>query len=120
MSRSIAVWYKCASGEDVDVDVGHNDLSGCQEPSMEFWRLPIHTALGVQRLAELGILDPVWFKGWDDLAVLEKEVAALEAHIDSIPFHAELKSRWIRNLRICLDLLKKEAPSDSVPEFMIG
>jgi len=30
------------------------------------------------------------------------------------------KKQWIGNLRICLDLLKKEAPTDSVPEFMIG
>ncbi len=87
---------------------------------MEFWRLPIHMTLGVKRLAELGISDPVWFKGWEDLAILEKEVVALETHIDEIPFHEEPKRQWIRNLRACLDLLKNEAPTDSTPEFMIG
>jgi hypothetical protein len=87
---------------------------------MEFWRLPVHGSLGVKRLAELGITDPVWFKGWDDLATLEKEVAILETHIDEIPFYDELKRRWIQNLRTCLELLKKEAPLDSIPEFMIG
>ena len=80
----------------------------------------MHGSLGVKRLAELGITDPVWFKGWDDLGILEKEVATLERYIDDIPFYEELKSRWIGNLRICLDLLKKEAPTDSIPEFMIG
>lgn len=87
---------------------------------MKFWRLPIHSELGITRLTELGITDPIWFTGWADLAVLEKEIAALESHIDEIPFYDELKKRWIQNLRTCLELLKSEAPAHSVPEIMIG
>lgn len=87
---------------------------------MAFWQLPIHQTLGIERLSQLGVTDPVWFKGWDDLLILEKEVAILEAHLDRIPFSDELKTRWIKNLRVCLDLLKSSAPRDSVPEFMIG
>ena len=120
MSRSIAVWYKNPGGDDISVDVGHNDLLGTQEASMAFWRLPIHQTLGIERLSQLGVLDPVWFKGWDDLLILEKEVRILEENLDRISFSEVLKARWTKNLRVCLDLLKSSAPRDSVPEFMIG
>ena len=120
MSRSISVSYKSADGRDNDVDVRHNDLLGTQETSKAFWRLPVHKKLGIERLSQLAITDPVWFKGWGELAVLEREVTRLEQNIDSIPFPSEPKSRWIRNLRLCLDLLKASAPPDSIPEFMIG
>ncbi len=120
MSRSISIWYTTAQVNLLMMEVGNRDVLGTQDASMEFWRLPVHRTIGVERLAELGITDPVWFKGWDDLRILEKEVAALEAHRDDIPFDDELKGRWIRHLRSCLELLKKVAPADSVPEFMIG
>jgi len=120
MSRSISVWYKGADGQAVDVDIGNNDLLGTQMASMAFWSLPIHETLGIVRLSELGISDPVWFTGWNELATLEREVAILEQHIESIPFSEELRARWIRNLRLCVDRLKSSAPPDSIPEFMIG
>jgi hypothetical protein len=120
MSRAISVWYERAGGQAVDVEVGNNDLLGTQEASKAFWSLPIHKTLGIVRLSQLGTIDPVWFRGWNELATLEREVAILEEHMDSIPFSEEPKTRWIRNLRLCLDRLKSSAPPDSIPEFMIG
>jgi hypothetical protein len=93
---------------------------GTQDSSKAFWRLPIHKRLGVERLADLGSTDPIWFRGWDDISLLEREVSTLEQNIESIPFHDQLKERWIQNLRRCLNILKQSAPPDSVPEFMIG
>jgi len=120
MSRAISVWYERADGQAVDVEVGNEDLLGTQEASKAFWSLPIHKTLGIVRLSELGTIDPVWFRGWNELATLEREVAILEQHIESIPFSEEPKTRWIRNLRLCLDRLKSSAPPDSIPELMIG
>ena len=87
---------------------------------MEFWSLPIHKSIGIKLLCELGVTDPVWFKGWKEISMLEQELLLLEKNLDHIPFHEELKMRWISNIRICVDALKKSAPPDSVPEFMIG
>jgi len=120
MSRTISIWYSDTRGNQTDIDVGNVDLLGTQQASKVFWSLPIHSQIGVKLLAELGVTDPVCFKGWKNIEQLEKELLLLERHLGKIPFDQGMKKRRIGNIRICLDTLKKSAPPDSVPEFMIG
>lgn len=60
---------------------------------MAFWSLPRIKAVGIERLAELGVLDPVYFTGWEDMALLERELELLRRHLASIDFHVETRSR---------------------------
>ena len=120
MSRSISIWFTEANGQEVDIDMGSNELLGGQHTSKNFWKLEVFEEIGVTRLRDLGVTDPVWFIGWEDINVLESEIILIETNKDKIPFHQEIKDRWISNLRICLNSLKEKAPRDSIPEFMIG
>ena len=119
MSRSISIWYK-QEDTDIDIEVGNRDLFGTQSSSKEFWSLDSLQEFGIKELTHLGYTDPVWFIGWENLKVLENEISILEKNQDQIDFHQELKNRWIENLRFCFEKLVELAPSDSVPNFMIG
>lgn len=119
MSRSISIWYKVGD-TDVDLDTGYHHLLGTQQASMKFWSLPQLRELGLRELTELGHLDPVYFSEAEGLAILEQELVLLEQNREQIPFDDELKTRWIHNLRFCLDMLKAETPPGAIPVLMIG
>ena len=76
--------------------------------------------IGLTRLIDLGITDPIYFIGWDMLAELRHEISLLQKHLVSIDFYPELKSQWLSHLIYCYFLLVQTAPLESVPEFIIG
>jgi hypothetical protein len=122
MSRSISIFYRDeATGRDTDIEVGGNwELLGCQQPSMDFWSLPRIREIGIVRLAELGVTDPVMFFGWDDLTLLRREITLLDANLASIDFPLEAKASWLCNLIYCYHALAETAPKESTPMFIIG
>lgn len=120
MSRSISAYYENIDGSSIDINLGNRDLLGTQNSSMEFWGLPIMKDLGIVLLSELSITDPVVIRGWEELKELDNEIKTLENNIECIGFDEELKTRWVSNLRYCLDKLRAVCPDECVPEFMIG
>jgi hypothetical protein len=70
-------------------------LLGTRRPSKEFWGLRQLREIGVTRLAELGATDPMCITGWDGLAEPGREVALLQQHLRSIPFHPEPLAGWL-------------------------
>ena len=76
--------------------------------------------MGITRLAELGVTDPVIFWGWDDLAKLRQELRLLDDQLASIEFDLATKALWLGNLIHCDHLLAETAPLDSTPIFVIG
>jgi hypothetical protein len=122
MSRSISISYRdLASGRDIDIEVGGNwKLFGCQQSSIHFWSLPRIREIGIVRLAELGVCDPVMFFGWEDLARLRREINLLDANLASIDFPLEGKASWLCNLIYCYHALAEAAPKESEPWFIIG
>ena len=122
MSRSISISYRDeATGLDTAIDVSSPyDLLGGQRSSMAFWSIPRIKEVGIERLSELGVTDPVIFFGWNDLALLKREIALLAEHLPSIDFHVETKCAWLSHLAYCYHLLDETAPKAATPVFMIG
>ena len=122
MSRSISISYRDEStGADTSIEVGSPyDLLGGQRSSMAFWSIPRIKEVGIERLSELGVTDPVMFFGWDDLALLKREITLLAEHLPSIEFDIETKCAWLSHLTYCYHLLRQTAPKASTPLFMIG
>ncbi|VTS06865.1 hypothetical protein [Tuwongella immobilis] len=122
MSRSIDIGYRSADGgalTPVELQEPYY-LLGTQRLSMEFWSLPQLREFGLARLTTLGFTDPVSFVGWDDLAELGREIALLQQHLRSIPFHPELLAGWLSHLVYCHSLLSLVTPEGCVPELCIG
>jgi hypothetical protein len=91
VSRRIDIGYRPESGgalTPVEVQAPYY-LLGTQRLSMEFWSRPRLGEMGLTRLTDLGVTDPVYFVGWDDLAELRREIALLQHHLRSIAFHPE-------------------------------
>lgn len=122
MSRSISAWYRLGDEEhDIETpEERHYYLLGAQRPSMAFWSLPIMPRIGVVRLAQLAVLDPVCFSGWHDIAQLSLEIRALQEKAAEIDYDVSEKSRYIANLTYCYCRLVSTAPASSEPFFMIG
>jgi hypothetical protein len=122
MSRSISIWYrKSEDAPCVDIEVNEPYyLLGCQQPSMGFWALPRLREIGIERLTYLGIGDPIFFSGWEDLAVLGREIMLIQEHIRSIDYHPETMASWLAHLVYCHSLLLLVTPADCIPELMIG
>src|SRR5262245_39439743 len=122
MSRSINIGYRHdSSGPETPIEVRPPYfLLGTQPTSMRFWGLPRLREIGITHLAELGVCDPVYFVGWDMLEDLGRELMLLQAHLESIEFHPELKAQWVSHLVYCYHLLLQTAPKESIPEFTIG
>jgi hypothetical protein len=122
MSRNIVISYvDAATGQEVPIDVpAPYFLFGTQRPSMRFWSIPRIKDVGVERLAILGHSDPVWFAGWDDLAILNREIALLGQHLEEFDFYPESKAEWLSHLTYCYHLLRETAPKDAEPRFEIG
>lgn len=77
MSRDIAIYYK-EGDKSYDIEIRPPYyLLGTQRTSMAFWALPRLREVGITRLAELGVTDPIDFWGWDDLAELRREIRLL-------------------------------------------
>lgn len=119
MSRSISIWFS-KNEKDIDIEVDNQDLLGTQNSSKIFWSIRKLRNLGLKELTQLGRIDPVGFRGWQELKLLENEIEILEKNIEQIDFNIVAKERWIGNLRYCFDTLIKIAPKDSTPHFIIG
>lgn len=122
MSRAVSIYYHDrATGRSISIEVTETrDVLGPQRSSMHFWSLPRLREIGIVRLADLGVTDPVIFSGWDDLALLRRELTLLDQHLPSIDFPLQIKTLWLINLLYCYHLLVETAPHDSEPCFMIG
>ncbi|QJW98589.1 hypothetical protein FTUN_6184 [Frigoriglobus tundricola] len=65
MSRTLSIGYRDETEspyKPIEVNAPYF-LFGTQGPSMEFWNLPRLRAVGLTRLTELGVTDPVYFIG---------------------------------------------------------
>lgn len=122
MSRSISISYRDeTSGQDIPIEVrSPYDLLGTQGSSKHFWSIPRIKQIGIQRLAELGVTDPVYFFGWGEMKLLDHEIKLLAEHLGSIEFHSETKATWLSNLTYCYHVLIESAPKKSIPIFGIG
>jgi hypothetical protein len=122
MSRSICISYLDeASGDETRIEVRPPYfLLGTQQSSMKFWSLVALRGVGISRLAELGVMDPVGFVGWDELALLDRELTLLRDNLPTIPFPAEVKAEWVSHLTYCYCLLVDTAPKGSTPRLDIG
>lgn len=122
MTRSIDISYVDErNGERTAIEIrSPYDLFGCQRPSKQFWALPVWKELGVEHLSLLGELDPVYFTGWDMMAMLAREIGIYNENIDAIDFEPDDKAAWLAHLVYCYHLLVMTAPKDSVPELCIG
>jgi hypothetical protein len=122
MSRSIDIEFKDPiSGATTVLEIRNPySLFGTQQSSKTFWSLPEIEKLGIKRLTELGHLDPIYFQGWEDLALLRSEIDIIIKNIDAIPFRSELKAEWLSHLVYCYALLVQSAPNNSVPRLTIG
>jgi hypothetical protein len=87
---------------------------------MRFWSIPKLNEIGIKRLTELGVSDPVYYFGWGEIAQLERELLSLQRNLAAIDFDAEIKAEWLSHLIYCFELLILTAPTDSTPVFGIG
>lgn len=122
MSRSISIFYTDRlTGRDTDIEVDFSrDLLGGQRSSMAFWAIPRLREIGITRLSELGVTDPVYFFDWDGMAELRREIRLLDDHLAEIDFHPETQAAWLCNLLYCYHRLVGTAPRESIPVFSIG
>jgi hypothetical protein len=122
MSREINIGYRNEdAGPEVEIEVrAPYFLLGTQATSMKFWSLPRLRELGIMQLTELGVLDPVYFVGWDMMADLHREIGILQEHIACIEFDPDIKASWLSHLVYCYYLLILTAPKESTPVFTIG
>ncbi|MDY3556761.1 hypothetical protein R5W24_005931, partial [Gemmata sp. JC717] len=122
MSRSIDIGYRPENGGalvPIELPAPYY-LFGTQRLSMEFWSLPRLREIGLTRLTDLGVTDPVYFVGWEDMAELEREIALLQQHLRSIAFYPEPLAGWLSHLVYCHGLLSLVTPEGSAPELCIG
>ena len=121
MSRQITIGYQDAGGDEVSIEISAPYfLFGCQQTSLRFWSDPYLMEIGIERLTILGESDPVYFCGWDDMALLGREIELLSKYQAKIDFHPESKATWISHLTYCYHLLIATAPRNSVPQLTIG
>jgi len=122
MSRDIYISYELLpDGPKVDIEVrAPFYLFGTQRTSMTFWSLPDWSKLGVKRLAELGVSDPIYFYDWDMMDELNSEIRIFQDNITMLPFYPELKAQWLSHILYCYHLLIMTAPKDSRPLLTIG
>jgi hypothetical protein len=122
MSRQISIGFQLSDSEPqtrIEIRAPYFLLGG-QSTSIQFWSLPRLQEIGITRLAELGVCDPVYFVGWDCLADLRREIGLLQEHLESIEFEAEIKASWLSHLVYCYSLLVLTAPKESTPVLVIG
>jgi hypothetical protein len=121
MSRSIDISYADATGNEVSLEIPPPYfLLGTQRPSLKFWSIPRLKEIGIERLTILGECDPVYFCGWDDMAVLGRELELLARHLESVDFNPEVKAEWLSHLTYCYHLLIGSTPKECVPKLGIG
>ena len=88
--------------------------------SLKFWSIPRLKEVGIEHLTILGEADPVDFWGWEDMALLGREIELLAKHLESIDFHNETKAAWLSHLTFCYHLLVASTPRECKPKFGIG
>jgi hypothetical protein len=122
VSRSIDIGYRAESGgvfTAIELQAPYH-LLGTQRLSVEFWSLPHLRDIGIGRLTELGVTDPVYFVGWEDMAELGREIGLLQQHLRGVQFPPEPIARWLSHLVYCRSLLMLVTPEGCVPELCIG
>jgi hypothetical protein len=121
MSRQITIGYRDATGNDVPIEIrAPYFLFGCQQTSLDFWSNPYLKEIGIKRLTILGESDPLYFSGWDDMALLGREIELLSKHLAKIDSSPEIKASWLSHLTYCYHLLSETAPRESMPQLTIG
>lgn len=122
MSREVSIGYQLSSdGPTTSIEVrAPYFLLGTQSSSKNFWSIPRLREIGITQLTELGVLDPVYFVGWQMLADLRFELDLLQEHIKEIDFDPDLKASWLAHLVYCHSLLVLTAPPQSIPVLTIG
>ena len=121
MSRSIVISYVDAAGKETDIEIPPPYyLLGAQHSSLKFWSIPRLKEVGIERLTILGETDPVNFWGWEDIALLEKEITLLAKHLESVDFYPSKKAEWLSHLTFCYHLLIALTPKDCTPRLEIG
>jgi hypothetical protein len=121
MSRSIDISYEDATGKGVDIEIRPPYyLLGTQRSSLKFWGIPRLKEIGIERLTILGQTDPVYFWGWEDMAVLGRELELLARHLESVDSHPETKAQWLSHLTYCYHLLIASTPGNCTPKLGIG
>lgn len=122
MSRSINIGYRFSdNGAETRIEIrAPYFLLGTQKTSKQFWNIPRLREIGISRLTELAETDPIYFIGWDMLAVLRRELELLHEHLDDVDFDAEIKASWLAHLMYCYHLLVLTTPKDGTPELTIG
>jgi hypothetical protein len=122
MSREIHIGFRYEDvGPETDIEVrAPYFLLGTQSTSMRFWSNPQLHELGINRLTELGVADPVYFVGWDMMSELHREILLLQSHMEDIDFDSDIKASWLSHLMYCYYLLILTAPRNSTPVFTIG
>ena len=122
MSRSITIGYRdFADGPFTQIQVRPPYfLLGTQETSIRFWSIPKLKEIGIKQLSELGVIDPVYFIGWEMMEDLHREITLLQKNLNNIDFDPAIKAQWLAHLTYCYHLLIAVAPTQSIPEFEIG
>lgn len=93
MSRSITIGYRdLADSPSTRIEVRPPYfLLGTQETSKQFWSIPKLKEIGITKLSELGVLDPVYFIGWEMFEDLHREITLLQKNLNDIDFDPEIK-----------------------------
>lgn len=122
MARQISIGYReSAARPSIDIEVSAPYfLFGTLRSSERFWSLSLWKEIGVERLADLGELDPIYFIGWEMMADLDREIRLVRDHLAKVDFFPEPKARWLAHLAYCHMLLVCTAPPSSIPQLVIG
>jgi hypothetical protein len=120
MSREIDIGYRI-DGERTSIEVrAPYFLLGTQQMSEQFWSSARLRNVGIERLTQLGMTDPICFEGWEDIADLGREIKLLGENLGPVEFSPEIKAQWLSHLVYCYHLLVLTAPKDAVPVLSIG
>lgn len=121
MSRNIHIGYEDTEGKDVPIEISPPYfLLGGQMSSLRFWSIPRLEEVGIERLTILGETDPVYFLGWDDMALLGRELDLLAKHLESVDHHPVIKAETLSHLTYCYQLLIGSTPRGCTPKLGIG
>jgi hypothetical protein len=89
----------------IDLPNPGSDLAGVETTRQTFWGSPTSQALGLTLVTKLAQMD-VWAEG-SDLALLEREIAILLAHLDLFPGHEDYWHIRLTNVQTAIQLAKQ-------------
>ena len=102
MSRSITIGYRHQQdGPLTKIEIRPPYyLLGCQETSIRFWSIRKLKEVGITQLTELGVLDPIYFVGWEMMDDLNREIGLLRKHLHEVDFYPEVKAQWLSHFGV--------------------